>query len=263
MTATPEERFHELLETACTDPAILGLILYGSRAAGVFVREDSDWDVWLIIRVDAAADYEARYDTEHGEPLEIGTDTVDGLRAHGEPGTSHAWNRYAFRHARVLVDKLDGEIAAVVESKRVLPASTAPGAATAALDAYINSTYRSLKAHRLGESIGAHLDAADATNHLLDALFALRGRVRPWSKYLRWELESEPIRSEAQWHADALLDRLSGLLRDPLPTTQQELFRDVEALARDEGQGEIVDSWGPSLALLRGAAGATGQSATG
>ena len=107
---TPEARFDELLETARADESILGLILYGSRAAGMFVRDDSDWDVWLIVRVGAFADYEERYDSEHGDPVEIGTDTVAGLRAHGEPGTSHWWNRYAFRHAKVLVDKLDGEI---------------------------------------------------------------------------------------------------------------------------------------------------------
>ena len=50
---TPEAQFEELLETARADESILGLILYGSRAAGTFVRDDSDWDVWLIIRVGA------------------------------------------------------------------------------------------------------------------------------------------------------------------------------------------------------------------
>jgi predicted nucleotidyltransferase len=249
---SPAERFEELVETARADSAILGLILYGSRAAGMFVRDDSDWDVWLIIRVGAFAEYEERYDTEHGEQLEIGTDTVDGLRAHGEPGTSHAWNRYAFRHAQVLVDKLDGEITEIVESKRTLPAETCPRLADAALDAYVNSTYRSLKAHRLGETVGAHMDATDAASHLLDALFALRGRVRPWSKYLRFELESEPIAVGDIWRAEAVLGRLEGLLRDPSPATQQHLFRDVEVLARSDGHDGVFDSWGPSLVLLRG-----------
>jgi predicted nucleotidyltransferase len=249
---TPEARFDELLETAQADESILGLILYGSRAAGMFVREDSDWDVWLIVRVGAFADYEERYDSEHGDPVEIGTDTVAGLRAHGEPGTSHWWNRYAFRHAKVLVDKLDGEIGEIVDSKRTLPDDAAPAIAAAALDGYINSTYRSLKAHRLGEVIGAHLDAADAASRLLDALFALRGRVRPWSKYLRWELESEPLGGGAAWRADVFLDRLESLLREPSPTAQQQLFRDVEELARSEGHGPVLDSWGPSLSLLRG-----------
>ncbi len=183
----------------------------------MFVRDDSDWDVWLIVRVGAFADYEERYDSEHGDPVEIGTDTVAGLRAHGEPGTSHWWNRYAFRHAKVLVDKLDGEIGEIVDSKRTLPEDAAPAIAAAALDGYVNSTYRSLKAHRLGQVIGAHLDAADAASHLLDALFALRGRVRPWSKYLRWELESEPLAAGAAWRADVFLDRLESLLREPSP----------------------------------------------
>ena len=249
---TPEARFDELLETARADESILGLILYGSRAAGMFVRDDSDWDVWLIVRVGAFADYEERYDSEHGDPVEIGTDTVAGLRAHGEPGTSHWWNRYAFRHAKVLVDKLDGEIGEIVDSKRTLPEDAAPAIAAAALDGYVNSTYRSLKAHRLGQVIGAHLDAADAASHLLDALFALRGRVRPWSKYLRWELESEPLGGGAAWRADVFLDRLESLLREPSPTAQQQLFRDVEELARSEGHGPVLDSWGPSLSLLRG-----------
>src|SRR5438046_305592 len=57
---TPEARFEELLQTARDDESILGVILYGSRAAGLFVREDSDWDVWLIVRVGAFANYEER-----------------------------------------------------------------------------------------------------------------------------------------------------------------------------------------------------------
>ena len=37
---TPEAQFEELLETARADESILGVILYGSRAAGMFVRDD-------------------------------------------------------------------------------------------------------------------------------------------------------------------------------------------------------------------------------
>ena len=250
---TPEARFDELLETARADESILGLILYGSRAAGMFVREDSDWDVWLIVRVGAFADYEERYDSDHGDAVEIGTDTVEGLRAHGEPGTSHAWNRYAFRHAQVLVDKLDGEI----ERDRRQQASAARGCrslrsprrhSTPTSTAPIGRS----KAHRLGEVIGAHLDAADAASHLLDALFALRGRVRPWSKYLRWELELEPLAEGPRWRADVFLERLESLLHEPSPAHQQQLFRDIEEVARSSGHGSVMDSWGPSLALLRG-----------
>ena len=36
---TPEARFDELQQTSRADESILGLILYGSRAADMFVRE--------------------------------------------------------------------------------------------------------------------------------------------------------------------------------------------------------------------------------
>jgi len=91
----------------------------------------------------------------------------------------------------------------------------APAIAAGALDAYVNSTYRSLKAERLGEVLGARLDAADAASHLLDALFALRGRVRPWSKYLRWELEVEPLGEGAGWRADVFLEPSRGCSSSP------------------------------------------------
>ena len=72
----------------------------------------------------------------------------------------------------------------------------------------------------------------------------MRGRVRPWSKYLRWELESEPLATGAVWRADVFLERLERLLSEPSPTAQQQLFRDVEELARSEGHGSVFDSWG-------------------
>ena len=145
---TPEARFDELLQTARADESILGLILYGSRAADMFVYEDSDWDVWLIVRVGAFADYEERYDSDHGD------------RSRSERTPSTACERIRPRNiarvepvripsCQVLVDKLDGEIGAIVDRKRALPDDAAPAIAAAALDAYVNSTYRSLKAHRL------------------------------------------------------------------------------------------------------------------
>jgi predicted nucleotidyltransferase len=56
---TSAQRFEEILELALSDDAILGLILYGSRAADMFVRDDSDWDLWLIVGDEVFTDYEA------------------------------------------------------------------------------------------------------------------------------------------------------------------------------------------------------------
>ena len=73
----------------------------------------------------------------------------------------------------------------------------------------------------------------DASAWFLSTLFALYGRVRPYNKYLRWELTTYPL--PAPWTADyviaTLLDRPS------------RLFPELEKLARAKGLGDVLDSW--------------------
>jgi hypothetical protein len=150
-----------------------------------------------------------------------------------------------------VVDKLDGRIAGLVAEKGVLPPPIACAVAARALDGYINSYHRSAKNSGLGLSIEAQLDAAESVAPFLTVLFALHGRVRPFNKYLRWELEAFPLGDEA-WSADALLPRLEAIVSTGALGKQQSLFRDVEALAREHGLGGVVDSWEPDVARLRG-----------
>jgi hypothetical protein len=75
--------------------------------------------------------------------------------------------------------------------------------------------------------------------------------VRPFNKYLRWELETYPL-GDALWNADALLPRLVAIVSTGALGEQQRLFRDVEVLAREHGLGDVVDSWEPDVAGLRG-----------
>jgi hypothetical protein len=99
--------------------------------------------------------------------------------------------------------------------------------------------------------VEAHLDAVESLSPLLDALFAFQGRVRPFNKSLRWELEGSPLPGDV-WSADRLLPRLQAIAATSGAREQQSLFRDVEHLARDHGFGAIVDGWEPDLAWLRG-----------
>ena len=103
-----------------------------------------------------------RCDSDHGEQVEIGTDALAGLRAHGEPGTSHSWNRYAFRDARVLVDKLDGEIGSIVERKRVLSDGAGHAIVRDAFDAYVNITPSLARGAPARRAAGSRMDACDA-----------------------------------------------------------------------------------------------------
>ena len=212
---TPGAPFDELLQTARADESIRGLILYGSRAADVRIRG---------LRLGRVVDRPGRrirrlrgaLRLRSWRPLEIGTDTVDGLRAHSPPerrtrGTgTHSVMAGARRQARRR-DRRDRRPQASA-ARRCRAGNRRCGA-------------RRLRQQHLpvaesspsGEVIGTHPDAAEAASHMLDALFALRGRVRPWSKYPRWELELEPLGAGAAWRADVFLERLERLLQEPWP----------------------------------------------
>jgi len=110
-----------------------------------------------------------------------------------------------------------------------------------ALDAYVNSTYRSLR-------YGTRLDAVESLAPALRAIFGLAGRIRPFNKYLEWELRHHPLEG---WDADALLRLVDGVA-DADRSAGHELFQQVEAAARASGFGAVLDAWEPDLAWLRG-----------
>jgi len=64
--------------------------------------------------------------------------------------------------------------------------------ARARLDAYVNSYYRTLENARDGNRSAAGLDAAESFSNLLEFVFAAERRVRPYNKYLEWELGTHP-----------------------------------------------------------------------
>ncbi|UQU67080.1 nucleotidyltransferase domain-containing protein [Couchioplanes caeruleus] len=95
------------------------------------------------------------------------------------------------------------------------------------------------KSRRDGDPVAARLDEAESTSWLLTTVFALHGRLRPYNKCLRWELETYPL--EAPWDA-TLPERVAA---DPV-----SLFPAVARLARERGLGDVLDGWGDDLALL-------------
>jgi hypothetical protein len=241
--------YEELVALARDDPNVLGLVLTGSRGARALVRDDSDWDVRLVVRDDVVGDYRSKLATPHGSQVEVVVFSRTEFEHEGQPGSASAWDRPSYVHAELVVDK--GGIAEIVDAKRTLPPQVARSIAEVKLDDYVNSYFRSAKSHRLGLAIEARLDAAESLPTLLDTLFALHGRVRPFNKLLRWELETHPLGGDL-WAVDALLPRLHAIVSTGDLREQQRLFRDVEELARSHGLGEVIDGWEPDVALLRG-----------
>lgn len=238
--------YAELVERARADGDVHGLILTGSRGRGFRVRPDSDWDVRLVLR-DGASD---TYSTPHGSPVEVFVLRRSAFERTGLPGSGSEWDRYSYVRCELVLDR-DGEIAGLLEAKARLGEEEARELARAALDDYVNSYYRAARNSANELTLEARLDAAESVPPLLTTLFALERRVRPFNKFLGWELDLEPLPGDA-WRVDVLLPRLQRILGSGDPDTQQALFRDVEVLAREHGLGEVIDGWEPDVAWLRG-----------
>jgi hypothetical protein len=172
--------------------------------------------------------------------------TPETFQTYALPGTRDAWNRPAFLFAKVEIDRLDGEIERLVERKRRLTVDEAKRIAAEALDDYINSLFRSLRNLEAGREVEGRLDAAETIPPLLTTAFAFDGRVRPFNKWLRYDLDREPLA------IDGLLERIDRVRRDADPGEQRSLFRDMEGLARASGHGATVDGWEPNVTWLRG-----------
>ena len=225
MTASRE--FAGFVAAVTADPRVDGLILTGSHAHG-FATAHSDYDLLLV----AAEGYERR----RTPTLDVAVYTVEGLA----DTTTNPWQRYAFRGARVLLDRLDGRIAELAERQATPTPAEATEWAREGLDGYINFLYRVAKNRRDEDPVAARLDEAESTSWLLTTIFALHGRLRPYNKYLRWELETYPL--EPPWDAS---------LPDRIAASPASLFPEVAELARRKGHGDLIDSWGADIDLIR------------
>jgi hypothetical protein len=232
--------YEELLEVARAREEIVGLYLFGSRGRDFMVDERSDWDVCVVLADREAQEAFAReFPSAHGAQVEIVTVTLEGLR-----GLASEHSRYASAHADVVLDKTDGELPRVVAEQESLPSGSRDAIVRDALDGYINQTYRSLR-------YGTRLDAVEAIPYALRTLFALANRVRSYNKYLEWELRHHPLDG---WAADELLPLIDRVLTGE-PAAQHELFNRIEPQARSAGFGDVIDSWEPDVAWLRGSGG--------
>jgi predicted nucleotidyltransferase len=219
----------QVLERAKADPAVAGVVLTGSHARGT-ATPLSDHDV-LIVRSDGIPTAH----TIRSADLDEVVCTVDALA-----DTSVLWQRYAYRGAQVLLDRLGGRIAELVARQATPTAAEAAEWAGAGLDAYVNQLYRSIKSRRAGDNDAARLDEVESVPWLLQTVFALHGRLRPYNKYLAWELEHFPL--PQPWN-DALAP--GAVLGRAV-----SLFPAVTRLARDHGHGEVLDSWGTDVDLV-------------
>jgi len=224
------EVLERVMARATANPDVVGVILTGSHARGMATAH-SDYDLFVVTNEQSTR---WRHKVRSAE-LDLVVGTVDALA-----DVSVLWQRYAYRGARVLLDRVNGCIAELVERQAKPTDDEAIQWAREGLDAYTNQLYRAVKSRRDGFAEAANLDQAESTQWLLFTAFALHGRLRPYNKYLGWELDTYPL--TPFWTAALRPERV---FVDTL-----RLFPAVADLARERGHGDVLDGWGADIDLI-------------
>jgi hypothetical protein len=230
---------------------LLGLVLSGSAARGV-ATERSDLDVYVVLSDDAA---QGRSPIRSAilDELPVTLTELEQVPPFGSDGWGFRWS---FAWAATLLDRTAGRLPAALRRQATLTPQEVDAVLVQhrRLDGWLNYAYRAVKSDRDGHPLECRLDAAGSMPWLLDVIFALAGRVRPYHKYLPWELHEHPI---PDWPADVLLPLLQNTL-DGDPAALRETFTRLEAgcASYDAAGGhhrteEIIDDWGDGLLLLR------------
>ena len=237
------------------DPTIVGVVLSGSAARTGMATEHSDVDVF-VVRTDEAAEGRT---TSRSRYLDEIPQTLADLEDVPLWGGDEYGYRWGYCYTQVLRDDSGGRITAalrrmethtVVEARRMLLQGDQ-------LDGYVNMAYRALKSDRDGRRLESRLDAAESVSWWLDVVFTLAGRVRPYNKYLAWELREHPL-SVPEWSAERLLPQVEAVLDGDADAVRAAyLVVEGECLAWDERHGghdlhELIEGWGDELSLLRG-----------
>jgi hypothetical protein len=227
----------EITREVETDPASVGLILHGSRAAGTD-REGSDFDLMRVVTDEAypaCATLREKRTGADGLAADIFYSSPERLSDLAERPD---WRVGMLVTGRVLVDR--GPLAALVATTLSRAGEHAHAQLDEHYDAYLNCLVRSLKAWRRGDELGGRMQAAESSLHLVRLLFALEHRWHPYHDQLAGPLrELEAVQG---WSEGELAELLLRLVRDADPTFQQELELRVEALLESRG---VQHQWGP------------------
>jgi hypothetical protein len=230
---------------------LLGLVLSGSAGRGIATAR-SDLDVFVVLAGTGGRGPE----TSRSATLDETVVAISDLERVPPFGTEGWWYRWSFAWAPMLLDRTGGRLASALRRQATVTADEAESILVEhdRLDGWLNFAYRSLKNDRDGRPLERRLDAAESMPWLLDVIFTLERRVRPYHKYLPWELRRHPL---TRWHAEELLALLTATL-DGDPSAIRAAFGRIEAACADFDSlipvpvlTPVIEGWGDELPLLR------------
>lgn len=230
---------------------LVAMVLSGSAGRAMSTPR-SDVDVYVVL-TDQGIHRRGTSRSELVDEIPVSTAELDEVPVFGTEGW---YSRWSFAWAPVLLDRSAGRVAAAVRRQAVVDATEAESVLLEhdRLDGWVNYAYRALKNDRDGRVLERRLDAAESVPWLLDVVFTLAGRVRPYHTYLPWELRTHPLPG---WDAAELLGLVTATL-DGDPDALRATFAAVEPLCRDFDSRRpspvlqpVIDGWGRDLEIFR------------
>ena len=237
---TKDEKYQALVAEAQADPNVIGMILGGGRGKGQFT-EHSDYDPELVAIDGPAAIEKYKKYTEKDVIDSIHAFTMDEFRAHAALGSEFAWDAYNYAHTKPVFDK-SNQLQAIVDEKARIPKGKEAAVTEDAIGLYMNLVYRMLKNSRDQNTLAYRLEAAESIPPLLTAIFAVENRVRPYNKFLHWELEKYPV-ADFPFAINDFLQKLQTVLATGDVAVQKELFGAFIKFFRAKGFTKTIDSW--------------------
>ncbi len=240
-------QFQRLVAESKIDPNILGFFIAGSRGKG-FENKDSDYDPYMIVKDVAAKRYKSRYGNMKLEEIHLAILSLSEFKEYASWGSPSSGDRYDFTHVRIFSDK--SNIRKIIAEKGSIPKDKQKDFINSSLDSYVNSLFRSLKCLKNGNKTGARLEAAKSIYPLLDAIFALESRPRPFDGYLEKELEKYPLKKFA-WKRGEFIRKILLIQASADLKAQQEILKNIERLFRKEGYSKVFDGWNKDLDWIK------------
>jgi hypothetical protein len=234
------KQFADLLKEAKTNPDIIGFFLGGSRGKG-FQNSHSDYDIRMIVKNKVAKTYQKKYEKMKFEEIDLVLIGLSEFRKYALWNSPESWDRYDFTHVKALVAKT-GEIQKLIDGKGSIPKDKKRDFIVYNLDAYINAVFRSVKCFRNRNETGARLEASTSIPYLLDLVFGLHSRPKPFYGYLDRELKAYPLK-KLPWSGKRFSKMIQNILVTADLKTQQKILKTIEKLFRSEGFGNVFDGW--------------------
>lgn len=232
-----EKVFEDLITELKNTSGVVGLFLGGSRGKG-FQSEESDYDLYVLVKDSELKRLKRIYPRVHHPKIELMVKSVREFHSYASWNSPAAFERYTFAHVQPIFDK-SGRLSKMLIEKSEIPKKEAREFTVNSLDAYVNAGYRSIKYFKAGNNLGARLEAIESVRYMLDTLFAIERRPRPYYGYLENEIKRFPLKIAPR----NLIKIVYKLIEKPDLKIQRDTLKQMEQIAREKDLGFVFDLW--------------------